>query len=124
MSELPAINTSELRAQSITDGAGLRVIFAGCADSTAMQELDALLRRVHEESVARKVPEVTIDFRALEFMNSSCFKAFVSWISRIQELDAGAQYRICFLSDDAKHWQRRSLGALSCFAADLISVEA
>jgi hypothetical protein len=47
----------------------------------------------------------------------------VSWIGQVQDLEAHRQYRIRFLSDDNKHWQRRSLGALSCFAVDLIQVE-
>jgi hypothetical protein len=63
-----------------------------------------------------------VDFRAFDFMNSSCFKAFVTWIGLVQELESG-QYKIRFLSDEGKHWQRRSLDALRCFAVDLIQIE-
>jgi len=34
------------------------------------------------------------------------------------------QYRIRFLSNPSILWQRRSLHALSCFAAELITIEA
>jgi hypothetical protein len=56
-------------------------------------------------------------------MNSSCFKTFITWIVRVRNLAPDAQYKIRFLSDQEKHWQRRSLGALSCFAVDLIRIE-
>jgi hypothetical protein len=56
-------------------------------------------------------------------MNSSCFKAFVSWLGVLQDVDRVRQYRIRFLSDDQKHWQRRSLSALCCFAVDLVRIE-
>lgn len=66
---------------------------------------------------------MVVDLTRLEFMNSSCFKSFVAWIEQVQNLDPSEQYRIQFLSDPNMHWQRRSLKALSCFAADLITVE-
>jgi hypothetical protein len=51
------------------------------------------------------------------------FKAFVSRLGTLQDLDVALQYRIRFLSDEEKHWQRRSLGALSSFAVDLVEIE-
>jgi hypothetical protein len=68
------------------------------------------------------IPEVQIDLRELEFMNSSCFKSFVSWISEVSELTSG-HYRIRFLSNPSILWQHRSLHALSCFAAELVTIE-
>jgi hypothetical protein len=62
--------------------------------------------------------------RELEFMNSSCLKAFVSWIAKLEDVeDPQAQYRIRFLSDATKLWQRRSLGALTCIDADRLQVD-
>jgi anti-anti-sigma regulatory factor len=86
-----------------------------------MQSIGALLTRLHDEAQRLGVPEVVIDFREFDFMNSSCFKAFVTWIGNVQESEK--QYRIRFLSDVNKHWQLRSLEALRCFAVDLIRVE-
>ncbi len=67
----------------------------------------------------------TADVRvtALEFMNSSCMKTFVTWIGLDQGLEADKQYKIRFRSNPEIHWQRRSLHALSRFAADLVTVE-
>ena len=123
MTDLHAFEESELNAAAATEGDGLRVTLRGNADTRVMAKLGELLTRVHDEAMKRKVPEVVVDFRALDFMNSSCFKAFVTWIVRVQGLPPDAQYKIRFLSDKTKHWQNRSLGALTCFAVDLIHVE-
>jgi hypothetical protein len=69
------------------------------------------------------VSEVVVDFRTLDFMNSSCFKAFLDWIARIQELPYDQVYKIRFLSTESILWQRRSLRALQCFAPKLIELE-
>lgn len=82
-----------------------------------------MLTRVHEEALRRGVSEVAVDFRQCDFVNSSCFKAFVVWLEQIQELAPPQQYKLRFFSNDTKSWQRRSLGALSCFAVDLVSIE-
>ena len=123
MNELNAFEEAELSAQAVADDAGVRVTMKGSADLRVMAKLTALLSAAHEEAARRKAPEVVVDFRSLDFMNSSCFKAFVSWIVRVQGLPADAQYKIRFLSDRGKHWQNRSLPALSCFAVDLIKVD-
>jgi hypothetical protein len=122
--EVPSIETSELRARARLETGTILVSFAGSADSRAVQTIDALLTRVHEEAMRLAVPQVTADFREFDFMNSSCFKAFVTWIGSVEDLEPAKQYRIRFLSDANKHWQRRSLEALRCFAADLIAIEA
>jgi hypothetical protein len=121
--DAPVIETSELRARAAMDGDELIVSFAGSADSRAMASIEGLLSRLNEEAQRLAVPEVRVDFREFDFMNSSCFKAFVTWIGRVQDLPAAKQYRIRFLSDQGKHWQRRSLDALRCFASDLIQID-
>ena len=123
MLDLPEINTAELRSESSLAAHAIQVRLAGSAESFAKTDLDALLKGVHEEALRREIREVVVDMRELEFMNSSCFKAFVSWIGHDEELDPTLQYKIRILSHQAKHWQKRSLGALACFAADLIRVE-
>ena len=120
---LPTIDATELHASTTANGVGLTVALDGTADLRSQEQLDDFLEDVDRCARARKTPEVIVDFRKLEFMNSSCFKAFVSWIGRLQELDAAEQYKIRFLSDQRMLWQRRSLHALSCFAVDLITIE-
>lgn len=123
MINIPNIDANDLRAApSFVDGQ-LSVIFAGSADSRSQDAIEELLDRVHAEALRLRLPEVAVDFRDCDFVNSSCFKAFVVWLEHIQELETDQQYRLRFFSDDTKAWQRRSLQALSCFAIELVHIE-
>ena len=122
-SNLPSIQVTELRASTTANSGGLTVAIDGTADLRAEEQLGGFLEAVDRCARDRKTAEVIVDLRKLEFMNSSCFKAFVSWIGRLQELDPKEQYKIRFVSDQRMLWQRRSLHALCCFAADLITID-
>jgi len=101
----------------------LSVLFAGTADSLSRSELETFVKQLHSEAVRLAVPTVAIDLRELEFMNSSCFKVFVSWLAQLRDLETSKQYRIKIRSNPSLLWQRRSLAALSCFAVDLVTIE-
>jgi hypothetical protein len=120
---LPALSQPglELATQEMSDELVLR--FEGTADMHAIEPLDAYLTAIHALAVARNTTCVHVDFRRLEFMNSSCFKSFVTWVGTVQDSAPGEQYRIEFQSNPQMHWQRRSLNALRCFAMDLISIQ-
>ena len=96
---------------------------SGTADLRVADEMGTLLRALHQHALDTQAECISVDLRELEFMNSSCFKAFVSWIANLQELPSEKQYRVKLLSSPAMLWQRRSLHALSCFAQHLVSVE-
>jgi hypothetical protein len=117
------IQSAELNATVTVLDDGLMVRLSGTADLRVTETVEKLLATVHQQASANHVAEVKIDLRSLEFMNSSCFKSFVSWISQVQELPAQEQYRIHFYSNPAILWQRRSLNALSCFAAHLVTID-
>jgi hypothetical protein len=106
---------------SIEQGS-LLVSFAGNGDMTAVEALGRYLKQVHLEAVALKVLEVKFDFRDLYFMNSSCFKAFVTWIDQAANAE-DHNYQIRFLTNPRLHWQRRSLEALRCLSPDVVRVE-
>jgi hypothetical protein len=120
---LPVEQAAELRARLIREDAALVAKLSGTADLRVTESVEAILNRVHQTAIELGIPEVRVDLRELEFMNSSCFKSFVSWISEVSDMPSG-QYRIRFLSNPSILWQRRSLHALSCFAAELITIEA
>ncbi|HEX2875565.1 MAG TPA: hypothetical protein VHP33_30140 [Polyangiaceae bacterium] len=120
---LPVEQAAELRAQLTREETGLVAKLSGTADLRVTDSVEAILTRVHQKALELGIPEVRMDLRELEFMNSSCFKSFVSWISDVSDLTTG-QYRIRFLSNPSILWQRRSLHALSCFAAELVTIEA
>jgi hypothetical protein len=120
---LPVEHAAELRARLIREDTALIAKLSGTADLRVTDSVEAILNRVHQKAIELGISEVRMDLRELEFMNSSCFKSFVSWISEVSDMPAG-QYRIRFLSNPSILWQRRSLHALSCFAAELITIEA
>lgn len=104
------------------EGGMLLVDFSGNGDMAAVEALGRYLKQVHHEAVSQKVTDVSFDFRDLYFMNSSCFKAFVTWIDQASRAEVHA-YRIRFLTNPRLHWQRRSLEALRCLSPGVVRVE-
>lgn len=121
--DIPKVSGPTFSAEASLEDAVLQVRFSGTADLESKDELEAVVSQVHVEACRLGVSKVQVNFRGLEFMNSSCFKVFVSWLAKVQELPEDRHYRIHFLSDPNFHWQRRSLAALSCFAVDLVAIE-
>lgn len=118
-----SVSSDEFSASASLKDKTLRVRFTGNADMRTKNALDSLLSALHAEAQRMGAQEVVIDFHGLEFMNSSCFKSFVTWIGEVRDLEPEAQYKIRFLSKPDLLWQRRSLQALRCFAVDLITIE-
>jgi hypothetical protein len=118
-----AIREHDFTAEAVEGERALTVTIAGNADLNVKTQLDRFLAMVHAEAQRLSLEEVTVDFRGLHFMNSSCLKCLVSWITRIQDSPAPSQYRLTFVSSPAMYWQKRSLHALSCLASDLVTVQ-
>ncbi len=125
MSALPAlaVYSSDFSVDGDFDGKAITVRFKGNADLRARQTLETVLTTLHREAKRLLVRAVVIDFDKLEFMNSSCFKNFVAWINRVQEMEQRSRYSIKFISNPSLHWQKRSLTALQCFAVDLVEID-
>jgi hypothetical protein len=104
-------------------GSEITLRLVGNADMNAIDRLDERLETLHDEAATTAVSRVRVDFRELEFMNSSCFKCFVSWVGKLQDLPTDRRYAVVFVSNGDLHWQRRNLRALRCFAMDIISIE-
>jgi hypothetical protein len=120
---IPPIKSDGLEVSTHWDGAVLRIEFDGTAGMRAMAPLATLTSNVHLEARKAHSQEVVIDFRKLEFMNSSCFKVLVTWLRQVSELEPSEQYRIRFVANAARLWQERSLAALKAFAADHVTIE-
>lgn len=101
----------------------LTLRFRGDADMSTFKVLDDYLGVVHVGALSHGVTIVVVDFLGLEFMNSSCFKCFVTWLGKVQDLPMVSRYRVVFDANRELHWQRRSLNALRSFAMDVVSVE-
>jgi hypothetical protein len=105
-------------------GEEILVRFLGTADMEATSALEHFLKRLHGEVSRSRVRLVVFDVSELGFMNSSCFKCFVSWIDLVTKVSAEARYEVHFRSNPQLQWQRRSLEALHRFAPDVVSLEA
>jgi hypothetical protein len=115
---------NDFSAQASANERRIQVSLTGTADLTVRTQLDRFLREVHGEAQRCLAEEVTVDVRQLEFMNSSCLKCFVWWISTVQEQPGEGRYRIVFVSSPSVYWQRRSLNALACLANEIITIQA
>lgn len=121
--DLPMLSPPGFAIVAESAGDTITLVFRGNADMASIEPLDEYLRNVHEKSLAHAIKTVRVDFKALEFMNSSCFKAFVEWLGNVQDLAAKDRYGVVFESNRDMHWQRRSLNALRCFAMDVVTVD-
>jgi hypothetical protein len=101
----------------------LLVEFKGSADNEAQSLLADFFRLVHIEAKRAKVSEVVVDVHALEFINSSCFKTFITWVAENGSVESDARYRIRFLKDPNVRWQARSLDALHRMCLASVNVE-
>lgn len=120
--ELPPLVQTGFQLTPRLEGGMLLVNFSGNGDMSAVEALGRYLKQVHQEAVSQRVTDVSFDFRDLYFMNSSCFKAFVTWIDQASRAEVHA-YRIRFLTNPRLHWQRRSLEALRCLSPNVVRVE-
>jgi hypothetical protein len=119
-----AMTETDFAASASSSERRILVSLTGTADLTVKSQLDRFLREVHAQAQRCLAEVVTVDVRQLEFMNSSCLKCFVWWISTVQEQAGEAKYRIVFITSPSVYWQRRSLNALACLADDIITIQA
>ena len=104
-----------------TDPLELRL--SGSADMSTKGPLEALIQRLHGQLEAQGQRTVRVDLRQLEFMSAASFTSLVSWLSLVHELPPERRYQIRFQLNPLIRWQQRSLGALSCFATDVVAIE-
>jgi hypothetical protein len=120
---IQAVHDVDFAAEaSVTDGV-LTAKVSGNADLNVRLALERFLAGIHEEARQQKLPSVTLDVRALAFMNSSCLKSLVVWVTQIQDLPAEQRYKITVLSSPTLYWQKRSLFAISSLASDIVTIE-
>ena len=133
MSELKAgpnpgaiqVNDQKYSAELTSDPGGRPVVrFRGTISSpNPSATLDRFVDSVHERVVRSGAPSVVVDFRELEFCNSSGFRSFLHWVERIREVRDVGGYRLEFVLSAKRMWQRSSVLALSCFAPEQVRLQ-
>ena len=98
----------------------LSVKLTGTGDMAAAAPLGSYFKTLQAEVIRLSVSAVEFDVRALYFLNSSCLKAFISFISRLGT--QGLRCKIQFVTDARLGWQRRSLTALERMSPELVSI--
>jgi hypothetical protein len=117
-------NATTLETRVVRVGDELTLTCSGSAEGEALDTLGSTLKRLHEDAIAGDpVRVVKADIRALEFASSSCLKEFVKWLQVVKELDEPRRYQICFQSNPAHSWQRRSLSVFAVLAAEVVRIE-
>lgn len=125
MQALPELSAQagDFSVEGTFDGASVTLRLRGHADLRARQVLADALAALDHEARRLAAADVAIDLRELAFINQTCWNGLLTWVSRVQALDARVRYRIRFLTDPSQAWQKRSLPALHSFGADRVSVE-
>lgn len=116
------IDVGELKGWADRDPSGLALRLVGNADLRAATAFATFVRQAEAVAVAARLREVTIDLRELEFMNAVCLRELAAWVSRLQAMPATTRYRLRFITDPGRHWQRLSLPMLKCFGTELVEL--
>lgn len=125
MSELdfPIWEQENFVAAAVHEQRAITLTLRGSAEMAVVDGLGPLLMRIHAQALALKVERVRVNLEQLQFMNSSCFKWFVSWLAQLQDLPDPKPYTVQFVSNPRFRWQRASLRALGCLAPDVVVAE-
>lgn len=109
-------------AEVTQSGRSITLRMTGNADMAVMASLGNFLLSLHAAALKAKVSEVRVELRELYFMNSSCLRHLVTWLSAVEGLPREEQYRLVFVSNPNLRWQARSLEALKHFAEALVVI--
>jgi hypothetical protein len=117
---LPTIAEQGLTlAPVMSDGA--RVRFSGSGDTEGVALFERFLGLLHEEVVTLGHKQIAVDLEQLTFINSSCLKALVSWIYKVDT--SGRPYTIRLVRNPRMHWQKSSLSTLQRLAPQVVIIE-
>jgi hypothetical protein len=118
--KLPSIEEEGLILAPV-EGADARVRFTGTGEAEGAAVLDRFLALLHRQALTLELREVTVELEELAFINSSCLKAMVAWIYKVDT--EGRPYNIVLIRNSALHWQRTSLATLQRLAPEIVVLQ-
>jgi len=110
-------------AEALLEGSEIIVRFCGTADLGVKAIMDTFLNEVHIEASRMNVATVNVDISGLEFINSSCLVAMVTWITAVQAM-AHRSYLISFHFKAVRDWHHRTFGVLEEIGEGVVAVQA
>ena len=107
----------------VPDLVGVKVAFTdrglALSGTITAKEPDKVLgiffRAVHEQVLAEKLKEISVDVRALTFVNSSAIRLFIDWAIWVSQ-QKGPTYLLRFIRSPQVTWQRISFPPLAQLA--------
>jgi len=117
----PTLSTPYCRAELASEGPEALLRFAGALLGEEAEPLATFLEKVHARLLELRCREVTLDFRRFELVSPIAFNGFVHWVSLVQAAPATARYRIRFLADKERTWQRVALYVLQGLSGDIVA---
>ncbi len=89
------------------------------------RDLGGFFRALHDDALARGLPDVSVDVRDLSFVNSSSIRLFIDWAAWLRGAprDKAKPYLLRFLVTSQHAWQVTTFAALSSLMGDAIAVE-
>lgn len=119
----PTLISTDLKVRLAKEGTEYVLEFNGRGETPEVCELlRTFLATIDQTVVTLGIQSLVVDFKALLFINSSCFKELVVWLSAIRGRPRVSQYQLVFRSNPELRWQRASLYSLSTFAIDLVQI--
>ncbi|MEA2699623.1 MAG: hypothetical protein QOI66_3894 [Myxococcales bacterium] len=119
--QIKPIHHATFDAEAVMDGNEIAVRFAGTADLSVKEIMDRFLIDVHAEASRMDARSVSVDVSGLEFINSSCLMAIVTWITTVQSM-VNRRYQIAFHFKAVRDWHRRSFDVLTQLGEDVVTV--
>lgn len=106
------------------DGEVPELVFEGKIDMLDPgMDIQPFILELHMQLLEKGVKQLSVDFTALTFMNSSGLKVMVNWIMKLKDAPAATRYRMVFVRNKDITWQGSSLPILQKLLPELISVE-
>jgi anti-anti-sigma regulatory factor len=121
MPSLPAIRAENFSLVFSDTGTAPALRLSGNGDGEVVAPLDRTLKQLHEELAFSGARSVIVDLTDLYFMNSSCLKAFVSWIYKVRT--SGKPYQIRMQLNPRQRWQQRGREPLQRLAPAIVFLD-
>lgn len=122
--QFPAEPVSGFKVSLQLDGTACRIACAGTLDHKEVTvTLQPQLLALHDDLLRAGVQTVTLDFTAVDYMNSSAIKCFMAWFLRAERMKEGA-YSIDVSYDPKRTWQFVSFTTMGRIAPKVLKTNA